>query len=309
MLSLESRLDQWAEAVRQSFRNRVRGRGLARAAIGVRAVALLATGVTPDRLRTVDNVLSTNAPSSTQSTTTWGSVDRAAQKALRQAPAAEDWVGEFASVRQGDTGAAQLVDAADLEKGLQETLKSPAAFLRHTLQEFNDVAPELAISARELLSSIQQASPAHVREVITAIETLAESLEGEHAQSVARSAQEVGRQALTNQFFRPDNGWGRFSEAVQILESLPELPLDWRRKNQEEDEEEALAIQPWAREAVAGAEALEVVRQSLEATSRECLRSDAAGGDLNQLRQDVQNKLGQIEQYLQTLSTTEAGHG
>jgi hypothetical protein len=212
-------------------------------------------------------------------------------------------------VRQGDTGAAQLVDAADLEKGIQETLKSPAAFLQQALQEFNDVAPELAITARELLSAIHQASPAHVREVVTAIETLAESLEGEHPQSVARSAQEVGRQALTNQFFRPENGWGRFSEAVQILESLPELPLDWRRRNQEEDEEEALAIQPWAREAVTGAGALEVVRQSLEATSRECLRSGAVGGDLNQLRQDVQNKLGRIEECLQTLSTTEAENG
>jgi hypothetical protein len=308
MLSLESRLDQWSETVRRSFRDRVRGRGLARAAIGIRAVALLATGVTPDRLKTVDNVLSTNAPSSAQSTPLWGSVDRAAQNVLRQAPAA-DWVGEFAAVRQGDTGAAQLVDAADLETGLQDILKSPVTFLRQALQEFNEVAPELAIAARELLSAIQQASPAHVREVVTAIEALAESLEGEHPQSVARSAQEVGKQALTNHFFRPEKGWHRFTEAVQTLESLPELPLIRRGKRHEEVEEEALAMQPWAREAVAGAGALEVVRQSLEATGRECLRSSAVGGDLNQLRRDVQNKLGRIEECLRTLSTTEEGHG
>jgi hypothetical protein len=212
-------------------------------------------------------------------------------------------------VRQGDTGAAQLVDAADLETGLQDILKSPVTFLRQALQEFNEVAPELAIAARELLSAIQQASPAHVREVVTAIEALAESLEGEHPQSVARSAQEVGKQALTNHFFRPEKGWHRFTEAVQTLESLPELPLIRRGKRHEEVEEEALAMQPWAREAVAGAGALEVVRQSLEATGRECLRSSAVGGDLNQLRRDVQNKLGRIEECLRTLSTTEEGHG
>lgn len=281
MLSLESRLDQWAEIVRRSFRDRVRGRGLARAAIAVRTVALLATGVTPDRLRTVDNVLSGKPPLSAASAPLWVSVDRAAQELLRDVPAAE-WVGEFASVRQGDTGAPQLVDVADLETGLEQVLKSPIACLRQVLEEFNDVAPDLAIAARGLLSAIQQASPAHVREVATAIETLAESLEGEHPRSVARSAQEVGHQALTNQFFRPENGWRKFSEAVQTLESLPELPLDWCGKNRKEDEEEALAIQPWARDAVAGAGALEVVRQSLEATSRGCLRSGAVGGDLNQ---------------------------
>jgi hypothetical protein len=307
MLSLESQLDQWADIVRQSFRERVRG--LARAAIGVRAVALLAMGVMSDRLRTVDNVLSTSAPSSAPSTPLWGSVDRAAQNVLRQVPAAVDWVKEFASVRQGDTGSAQLVDAADLETGLQEILKSPVASLRHTFQEFSDVAPELVIAAKDLLSAIQQASAGHLREVATAIGRLAESLEGELPQSVARSAQEVGHQALTNQFFRPENGWRKFSEAVQTLESLPEIPLDWCGKNREEDEEEALAIQPWARDAVAGAGALEVVRQSMEATRRECLRSGAVGGDLNQLRRDVRNKLGRIEEFLRMLSTTEAGHG
>ena len=309
MLSIESRLDQWADTVRRSFHKQVRGRGLALAAIGVRVVALLAAGVTPERLTTVDKVLGAIAPLSAPSTPRWGAVDRAAQSVLRQLPAA-DWVGEFASVRQGDTGAAQLVDAAFLETGLQEILQSPVASLREVFEEFNDVAPDLAIAARDLLSVIQQASPDHLREVGTAVEKLAESLEGQPPQSVARSAQEVGDRSLTNQLFRPENGWHAFRESVQILESLPpDLPLDWCGKEHEGDGDEVLAIQPWAREAVAGAGALDVIRQSLEATNRECMRSGAVGGDLNQLRQNVKKKLDRIEECLRALSTAEAGRG
>ncbi|MGH4027277.1 MAG: hypothetical protein ACRDRV_22130 [Pseudonocardiaceae bacterium] len=309
MLSLECRLEQWADTVRRAFRDRVRGRTLARAALGTRAVALLVTGLSPEQVGDVGEVLSAGPRSLVPSTPGWADAHQAAQDVLRTVSAV-DRVGQFAAVRQGDTGSPQLVDAAELESGLQQAHRAPVEYLRWVVQEAEDADPALTARATKLLSALEQASPGLLREVTAAVDELAAGLEGAQPAAVGRMAREVGKRALDTGLFRPAEGWNAFTEALDTLEALPsELPLDWRHGNQERDAEEALRVQHWARDAVVGAQSLAVVRQSLAATRAECTRSGSPSGDLDQRRQQVRQKLRQVEEHLQVLSTAEAGRG
>lgn len=309
MLTLEHRLEEWADTVRQAFRSRVRGRGLAGAAVGTRAVALLAAGISSDRLRHVDDALTVELSTTAPSVPAWVGADRVAREVLRRVSAVE-LIGQFAAVRQGDTGAPQLVDAVALEEGLQEAIQSPMEHLRHVVAEFEEAEPVLVAAAQELLSAIEQATPDLLGEVVAAAEELAAGLEGQDPRVVARAAREVGRRAKEDGFFRPANGWPDFVDSLNTLDSVPSgLPLDWRRSDQEQDEEAALAVQHWGREAVRGVRALNILQQSLAATRRECTRSGGMVSNLDQRRQDVRKKLGEVEGYLQALSTAEAPRG
>jgi hypothetical protein len=309
MVSLECRLESWAETVRRSYRERVRGRGLARAALGVQAAALLATGAAPSSVSQVGAVLSMAGGPAGRSTPAWVSVDRVAAGVLSRQLARER-VGQFAAVRQGDTGAPQLIDAADLQVGLQEFLRAPVLNLRRVVADFQDVDSDLAAAAKDLLSAIEQATPAYLGEVASAVEELVTGLEGQDPGSVARAAHEVGQRARDSDLFRPPDGWSAFRGAVDTLAALPsDLPMQWRSDDQEQREEEALMVQHWGRATVPGARALEVVRQSLVATHQKCLHSGRAVGDLDERLQEVRKKLSQLEGHLQALSTAEAGRG
>ncbi|NJC70848.1 hypothetical protein HC031_14140 [Planosporangium thailandense] len=308
MLALECRLEQWANEVRVAFLSKVAGRDLARTVVGTRAVALIASGMPPHDVSDLDRVLS--SPTSTSSATpAWASAWRAAAEALRKVSAV-GWVGQFAAVRQGDRGGPQLIDAAELTAGLQTVLRSPVAHLRRVVEEFNDSAPVVASAARDLLSAVEQDAPSLLRDVTSAVETLAEGLEHAEPRAVAKAAREVGRRARDSGLFRPADGWNDFAEALDTLEALPAgLPLDWRRNEQESEAAEALAVEHWAGSAIAGALALQVVRNSMAATRQECVRSNSVAGDVDQRRREVRKKLKQVEEHLQALGTSEVRHG
>lgn len=120
----------------------------------------------------------------------------------------------------------------------------------------------------------------------------------------------MGKRAFDNHLFRPQDGWYAFSNALDRLEVLlHDLPLNWQADVGESAAQEALRIQYWARKAVVGAQDIEVVRQAMAATRRECARSGGQAGDLGQLSTIVRRKLSQVEALLQALSTAEAKNG
>ncbi|MBD2893499.1 hypothetical protein amrb99_24200 [Actinomadura sp. RB99] len=305
MVGLECRLDDWADQVRTAFIERVRGRGLARAAVGARAVALIAAGLSPASVQRVDDVMTAGAPASTPATPSWAAADRAARDILLN-PSIRDLVGEVAAVRQGDTGAAELVDAVELEEGLKQALRAPVVFLRNVVEEFREAAPVLAGSADSLVTAVEQAAPGQLHEIGTAVEALVLGLQGQEPAAVARKAREVGRRALDSGFFRPADGWSAFSDALETLESVPAgLPLDQYVSDRQHEASDALTTQHWTRVAVRGAGALEVIRRSMMATRLECERSDGVSGNLDQQAQDVRQKLGQAREHLHALGSAE----
>ncbi|WP_200211350.1 hypothetical protein [Micromonospora coerulea] len=309
MLSLEERLDHWAELVRTAFRDRVGGRDLACAAVGTRAVALLAAGVSPDQLRHVEAVLAGTAGAVIKSTPGWAAVDSVAREVLRDVRAT-DLVGQLAAVRQGPTGKPQLIDAIELEAALQRVLNAPAEHLRSVAMRYVDAEPVVAKAARDLLSAMEGETEGFLAEVAAAVKELTGGLEGQTPRSVAQAAKEVGKRALDNHLLRPHDGWYAFSNALDRLEDLPaDLPLDWQANLGESAAQQALNVQHWARKAVLGAQDLHLVRQSMAATRRECTRSGGQAGSLDDLSATVRRKLSQVEVLLQALSTAEAKNG
>ncbi|MBQ1076744.1 ATP-binding protein [Micromonospora sp. C31] len=309
MFGLEERLDFWAELVRTAFRDRVGGRDLACAAVGTRAVALLAAGASPHELRNVGAVLRETAGAVTKTTPGWAAVDRMARDVLRRVPAT-DLLGQLAAVRQGPTGKPQLIDAGELEAGLQRVLSEPMEHLRTVAARYADAEPVVAKAAKDLLTVLEGETAGFLAEVATAVKELAGGLEGQTPTSVAHAAKEVGKRALDNHLFSPRDGWWAFSNALERLEILPgDLPLDWQGDVAASAAQEALSIQHWARKAVVGAQDLEVVRRAMAATRQECTRSGGRAGDLDHLSAIVRRKLGQVEVLLQALSTVEVENG
>ena len=102
-------MDQWAEAATAKFLEVSGGRAIAADAVGLRAVALLAVG-TRRRLSCVDRGRAGDArvrPRG-QPSDAWGRVQAGGRQALRLKT--EEYVAEFAAVRQGSTGGPQMVD-------------------------------------------------------------------------------------------------------------------------------------------------------------------------------------------------------
>ncbi|MFI7073404.1 hypothetical protein [Micromonospora sediminicola] len=306
MLSLEERLDYWAELVRTGFRGYVGGRDLACAAVGTRAVALLAAGLSPDQVSDIGAVLAGTAPSVVTATPGWAAVDSVAREVLR-AVQATDLVGQFAAVRQGPTGKPQLIDAVELEAGLQRALEAPAEHLRTAATRYADAAPIVAKAAQDLLTAIERESERFLAEVASAVKELAGGLEGQTPTAVAQAAKEVGKRALDNHLFRPHDGWWAFSNALERLEVLPvDLPLDWQSDIGDSAAQEALRIQHWARKAVVGARDLELVRRAMAGTRQECARSGTKTGNLDHLSASVRQKLSQVEVLIEALHNAEA---
>lgn len=307
MLTLEERLDEWADQVRTAFVSRVGGRDLVHAVIGVRAISLLAAGAAiPNRLRHVDHVLSTKIEAAAAAPV-WAGVDQMAREALDEIPTAE-LVGQFAAVRQSDRGGPQLVDMVELETGLADVLRHPTVHLRKVTESFGDVHAALALTARRLLAAVEKAASAQLSELGNAMTVLEAELEGHQPKTVARAAHDIGRAARDSGLFRPVDGWTDFEEAVDQVTDLPDRPpFDWRSGNRP-DTDEALLVQSWARTAIRGAQALALIRDGLAATRIECARNDATAGDIEKWGEQVRAKLDLVRQHLDGLTSPEADH-
>ncbi|TMQ95289.1 ATP-binding protein [Actinomadura soli] len=315
MITLECQLDAWAEHVRTIFLERVARRDLAGSALGVHAIALLATGAPSASIQHVHQVLAhrplaTPTGSDVPATPAWDAADRQARRILHSGRTAE-LVGSFAAARQGDTGAPELVDIAALQQGLHQALRAPGAFLRQVSDTFSEVEPTLATSAKDLLETVETAAAEQLREAAAALDVLRTGLEGQEPRTVARAAREAGTRALNSgRLFRPADGWHIFDQALNILEGLPShVPLHsapgqpYDPTQAQDQIAEAVMIQSWARWAVAGADALATIQRAMASTRDEAQRSSSLSSNHDQLQQDVRQKLAQARQHLEALKT------
>jgi hypothetical protein len=311
MLSLEDRLDRWAEQVRQAFREKVRGRAVARAVLGLRAVALIAAGVSPARVRDLDDVLGPAPAVAVPPIPEWVAAADAARNVLGKIDAFR-YLAQFAAARQGDTGEPQLLDAAALTDVTEQAVQAPVGFLRSVVDDMRDLVPVVAKSALDLADAVEAAADRLLDTVDSAVRLLGAKLEGHPPRSVAAALLEVGKRAKDNGLLRP-TGWVQFTDQVEILRTLPEdLPLDWRRPDAATGSattDEALAVQHWARSAVAGAHAVEALHHSMTETADWCRQRGQMIGDVARLEVDVRQRLHRVENGLRVLSVAEAGRG
>lgn len=311
MLSLEDRLDRWAEQVRCAFRERVRGREVAGAVLGLRAVALVAAGVSPAGVRELGAVLGPAPVASAPPIPEWEVATVAARSVLGRIDASS-YLAQFAAVRQGDTGDPQLLDIAALAGVTELAVLAPVGFLRTVVDDMRDLVPVVAKSALDLADAVEAAADRLLDTVDSAVRLLGAKLEGHPPRSVAAALLEVGKRAKDNGLLRP-NSWVEFTDQVEILRTLPEdLPLDWRRPDGATGSaatDEALAVQHWARSAVAGAHAVEALHHSMTETADWCRQRGQMMGDVARLEVDVRQRLDRVENGLRVLSVAEAGRG
>lgn len=308
MLTLEYRLDQWADEVRRRFVRAVRGRSVARAAVGLRAVVLLALGTSPDKLRTLNDVLSAK-PRQTELTATWAGVDTAARDVLATLATVE-LLSQYAAVRQGDTGGPQLIDAVGLDLDLKGILEQPVTYLRQIEEKMAEAGADVAVGARKLATAVEKTAAIYLPELVEATTYLRTTLGGHPPKVVARAAREIGDLAVEHNLFRPADSVVEFRDATEALEALPAtLPLDWRADGSRSAADQALAAQGWAGSAIRGAQALTLVRTSMESTRAECARNDVTAADLQEREQAVRTSLGKIRKHLQVISSSEGSRG
>jgi hypothetical protein len=308
MLTLEHRLDQWAEQVRQRFLREARGRDVARAAIGLRAVALLALGTPPDKLKTLNDVLGSR-PKSGAVVPGWEEVDKVARDVLGSVSAV-DLIANFAAVRQGDTGGPQLVDAVGLRLDLKAVMERPFEYLHRIGDEVSEASTNVVNWARKLAAAVDKAATNQLPQLVEASAYLAAEL-GDHApKAVAQATRNVGKHAVDSGLFRPAKAVEAFHDAADVVERLPSsIPLAWRSDDDRSAADQALAAQGWAGLAIRGAQALAVLKDSMEATRAECARNDQTSDDLEARTQAVRMTLSSIRRALEELSTVEDGRG
>ncbi|WHT23260.1 ATP-binding protein [Crossiella sp. CA-258035] len=303
MLSLETRLDDWAEQVRAGFLAKVRVKELARAAVGVRAIALMCCGEDPRNLTTLRDAL---AEAVTLDIADGWEDAAVAARALLDHHVLTDIVAGFASARQG-TGEPQLLDFVTLETDLHDAVTTPTAFLESVAEDMQAIAPQLAKDAKGLLTAIQQSGAEFMESVIEAQATLADTLEGAKPRAVVAPAEELARQAVKSGFFRPADGKNAFLSALEVLRSTPDrLPLTWRPSAGVDFLDSAVRVQSWAGATIRAAVAMRVVRDAVARTEEECRRNTPESSDVEELEQRVRTELDNLSQSLQALSN-EAG--
>jgi hypothetical protein len=308
MLALEHRLDQWAGEVRERYVRAVGGRNVARVAIGVRAVVLLALGTSPEKLRTVNDVLQAK-PRTVEDVDVWAAVNNVAREVLVSIPTVE-LVTQFSAVRQSDRGGPQLLDAIGLEIDLKAVLAKPFEYLRHVESDMAEAGAMVAAGARKLAAAVDKAAAGYLPEISKAVDYLGTELDGCTPKAVAAAARRVGELAVEHQLFRPVNAVTEFREATDALRDLPvSLPLDWREDDAVAASDQVLAAHWWASKAIRGQRALAQIRHAVHATRAECVRNDVTADDLQELSNAVRANLRAVRVQLNMLSLSEASDG
>lgn len=297
MIELETQLDTWAAEVRDRFLTVSGGSAVARNALVVRALALAAIGHDLATLASTGAVLDApNAPVARPSAV-WNTVEGEALKAL-QLPI-QEYIGEFAAVRQGDRGDAQLVDTLDLDAALATCLADPADALARAAASDADAA--LTMAARNLLQAVTEAAKSEKEVLRSTSARLVERLEGSSPALVGEQALEIGRTANGHGLFRPPDPhqWTLFRRAVEVL-------IDARDPVQSltvgEGIYEVLSAQSRGRKLLHLDSALSIVVKAMEATKAECRRSGGAAGDLGSLRDEVKAQVDELGGIVQRLA-------
>ena len=295
MLELEDRLDSWASDVRARLLELTGGSHLARQAVGMRALALAASGQSISEISTVPDALLMPSRHVKAASPAWQAVDLAASKIVRNLNAS-DYVGQFAAVRQGDTGDAQLVDPRELEQAIRQFLAEPEISLQELANSTSD--PSLAQHAQQLLNAL---SAAAVQEASSAAETsteLSRLLEGQTPAAVAEAAFSIADSAKNAGFFRPTDQWRKFSDAIDVIsthEGFEALDLG-------NDTAQLVRHQSSIRANRHLCEALIFVKDAMDLTRQECERPGGAVVDLSQLRAKVQQQLDELNALVDAIA-------
>lgn len=295
MVEMETRLDEWAGVVRSRFIAQTGGIRLAQSAIGIYALALAASGQDPHTLKSTASVLATPSASPNMPSTHWAAVDEIATRIISSLPVA-DYVGEFAAVRQGPRGAAQLVDPHPLDNAIQHFLAHPTSSLEALAE--SDLDPVLRREAHQFLHALSVAAPAEAEAVISAAKSVEMQLEGQMPSIVGRRAEAVGEAASISGFFRPPDQLGSFRRHVAAISSsavveVPDLPKG--------DVGAVVRGQFAAREIALLAQSLELIRRVMRLTKEECDRSGASSGDVSALRRNVKSHLEELQKIVISL--------
>lgn len=295
MVELECRLDHWAAKVRHAFLNVTGGARLARYALGIRAVALAAAGQLPVGGQTVSSILLTPTQNGVGPSPAWQEVDTVSWGIIRNTPASE-YVGEFAAVRQGDSGEPQLLDPCGLDDAIQSFLANPHEALQEVVSSKADAT--LVNSARQLLDALTAATAREFEGATADATTLRALLEGQSLQTVSDAAFEVGDFAKNNSgFFRPSDQWFRFREAIDLLRAnadfdIPEL---------NDDMAHIVSSQRLIRRLREICDAILFVKRAMQLTQEECQRSGGTATDLSALRSKVSEQLGELSALVVSL--------
>lgn len=292
MLDLEVQLDEWASAAKEKFLEVSGGRALAADAVGLRAVALLATGHVEETLRTTGDVLAAKVTTAGRPSEPWAPVQQAAERVE-----ADVYVAEFAAVRQGATGGAQLVDTQELDRALSDWLADPVKALKRV--QTGKAEPGLVLRATELLAALEGAEDAERRSIDVASAFLVDTLEGAAPAAVADKALQIGDTAKGSGHFRPADAWSQFRRSTELLEGY-KTPLSPVMVG--EGPAGVLRAQFQGRSLVTLASALDFVRKCLKETKDECTRSGSAAGDVDGLRTAVKEQVASLDAIVNELA-------
>lgn len=282
LVELESRLDDWADEVRARFLELTGGTRLARQAVGVRVIALATAGWNVEALTTTSAVLKPPGESRLKVSDAWAGADEVASRILVSLKV-EEYVGEFAAVRQGETGQPQLIDPRDLDDAITAFLADPMNALDEVAASKAD--PVLAQAAHDLAAALAANTSRAAESAMQAYETVTSLLEGHPPASVASAAEEVGVLARDGGgFFRPQHKWPDFQSAIDVLSAatLGEAPVI-----DDGDIGAVVRRQRAIRELEQLAKALTFVRHVMEETKKESERGGGDAGDISKLRTEV----------------------
>jgi hypothetical protein len=210
----------------------------------------------------------------------------------------DEYIGEFAAVRQGETGAPQLIDPRELDDAIKEFLANPERML-------NDVAaskadPVLAQAARQLLDPLISAASAEAESASRAYDEVTALLEGQSPAAVGAAAEDVGLLAREAGFFRPVDTWPAFVRDVGVLTSFAVVAPPIADGG---DPGAVLRGQRAVRDVNRLAQAILFVKQAMDATKKECERGGSIGGDVSSLRAEVRSQVEELVTFANSLGS------
>jgi hypothetical protein len=273
------------------------GSTLAQHAIGIRAIALATAGPTVAPIATAADVLEGVPSANVRASQEWQAADNAAASVISSLRV-EEYVGNFAAVRQGETGQPQLVDSRDLDRAITRFLDDPEARLLEA--STSTVDPVLAQHAKRLLDALRACAHDTFEAANEAQGVVERLLEGHTPAQVARLAEQVGTTANDSGFFRPADKFREFRQAIDDLDqSIPPGSLELRA-----DDLGTLVRGQWAvRETDRLAEALKTVKHVMVETKRESERSGTGAGDVSALETSVKAQLTELSTLARSFSS------
>jgi hypothetical protein len=276
--ALDGYLDECATAVRNEVLRRLASPSVRDQVVGLRAVAQRCVGAEAGSATTSDPAFAG-----------WDTVERAAHAALTEVNV-DEWLGALYSVRQGESGAPQMVDTVGRDRAVEAALAQPWLFLTE-LSDNESAPPQLRSAAKALATSISASARAQIEHVRTAVSDIGAILDNADVQDVVTAAQELGERARREALFRPSDGYFAFTRAC---DSASQHRPSWAIGRSEplptsetDEPTAAIGVQRWARGVVVLARDLGTIQETAEQTRRHAERELAGGDDAPTLGDEV----------------------